>query len=113
MSQSTTLTLKIVNDNSVLDTLPQNIPLTDAQKDLIRFIAREAVREYIIEERERLSGIDRILRLPEVKRISGLSHSTIYNHINQGTFPKPQNLGGRSVGWKESEIREWMNKPIN
>jgi prophage regulatory protein len=43
-----------------------------------------------------------ILRLPDVKRSTGLSRSTIYLRITQGTFPKPVSLGGRAVGggWK-------------
>ena len=36
-----------------------------------------------------------ILKLPDVKRSTGLSRSTIYLRIAQGTFPKPVSLGGR------------------
>ncbi len=43
-----------------------------------------------------------ILRLPTVKTRTGLSRSTIYLRIAQGTFPKPVNLGGRAVGWLEA-----------
>jgi len=47
---------------------------------------------------------ERILRFPEVKRLSGLSRSTIYLRISEGLFPKPIALGPRMVGWRESEI---------
>ena len=47
-----------------------------------------------------------ILRLPAVKTSTGLSRSTIYLRITQGTFPKPVSLGGRAVGWLEAEIGE-------
>jgi hypothetical protein len=40
-----------------------------------------------------------ILRLPAVKTRTGLSRSTIYLRVSQGTFPKPVSLGGRAVGW--------------
>ncbi len=53
-----------------------------------------------------------ILRLPDVKRSTGLSRSTIYLRISQGTFPKPVNLGGRAVGWLEDEIQEWLQRRI-
>lgn len=53
-----------------------------------------------------------ILRLPEVKTCSGLSRSTIYSRIAEGTFPKPVSLGGRAVGWLESEIRDWQAQRI-
>jgi prophage regulatory protein len=53
-----------------------------------------------------------ILRLPSVKTITGLSRSTIYQRISQGTFPKPVSLGGRAVGWLAAEIQEWLQRQI-
>jgi len=49
-----------------------------------------------------------ILRLPAVKGRTGLSRSTVYLRVSEGTFPRPVNLGGRAVGWIESEIDEWL-----
>jgi prophage regulatory protein len=54
-----------------------------------------------------------ILRLPEVKRTTGYSRSSIYSQIAQGTFPKPVRLGKRAVGWLESEIQEWLQRRID
>ncbi|MEN0038409.1 MAG: AlpA family phage regulatory protein [Cellvibrio sp.] len=48
--------------------------------------------------------LNAILRLPNVIAQSGLSRSTIYLRIAQGLWTKPISLGGRSVGWPESEI---------
>jgi prophage regulatory protein len=53
-----------------------------------------------------------ILRLPNVKASTGLSRSTIYVRVSQGTFPKPVTLGGRAVGWLEAEIQEWLQRQI-
>jgi prophage regulatory protein len=53
-----------------------------------------------------------ILRLPAVKASTGLSRSTIYLRVSQGTFPKPVSLGGRAVGWLEAEIQEWLQRRI-
>ena len=53
-----------------------------------------------------------ILRLPEVKKSTGLSRSTIYLRIAQGAFPKSVSLGGRAVGWLEAEIQEWLQQQI-
>lgn len=51
----------------------------------------------------------RILRLKEVKKLTGLSRSTIYLQISKGHFPKQVQLtGARSVGWYESDITEWI-----
>lgn len=49
-----------------------------------------------------------ILRRKQVEIRTGLSRSTIYLRIQEGTFPKPLNLGVRSVGWVESEIDDWL-----
>jgi prophage regulatory protein len=54
----------------------------------------------------------RIMRLPEVKAMTGLSRSTIYFRIALGTFPKQVSLGGRAVGWLENEIQEWLQRQI-
>jgi len=53
-----------------------------------------------------------ILRLPAVKARTGLSRSTIYLRVNDGTFPKSINLGARAVGWLESEIDNWLSQKI-
>ena len=39
---------------------------------------------------------------------TGLGRSTIYKYISEDWFPKPLPLGGRSVGWLESEVHEWI-----
>jgi prophage regulatory protein len=54
----------------------------------------------------------RIMRLPAVKADTGLSRSTIYLRVSEGTFPKPVSLGGRAVGWMEAEIQEWLQRQI-
>jgi prophage regulatory protein len=53
-----------------------------------------------------------ILRLPEVKTRTGLSRSTIYLRVAEGTFPEPIKLGDRAVGWLESEVEAWLQKLI-
>ncbi len=53
-----------------------------------------------------------ILRLPAVRAVTGLSRSTVYNRISEGSFPVPISLGGRAVGWLESEIQRWLEDRI-
>ncbi len=53
-----------------------------------------------------------ILRLPAVKSSTGLSRSTIYLWVSEGSFPRPASLGGRAVGWLEAEIQEWLERRI-
>jgi prophage regulatory protein len=54
-----------------------------------------------------------LLRLPAVQARTGLSRSTIYLRISQGTFPKPVLLGGkRAVGFPENAVDEWITRQI-
>lgn len=53
-----------------------------------------------------------ILRLPAVKATTGLSRSTIYLLVAEGSFPKPVGLGRRAVGWLEAEIQDWLQRRI-
>ena len=51
----------------------------------------------------------KILRLNEVKAMTGLSRSIIYSEMAKGKFPKQLQLtGARSVGWYESSIIQWV-----
>ena len=54
----------------------------------------------------------RFLRLPEVQEMTGLSTSTIYRWMTEGTFPKQIQLGSRSVVWLESDVTKWMDQRI-
>ena len=54
-----------------------------------------------------------IVRRKQVETRTGLSRSTIYTRIAEGSFPRSINLGGgRAVGWIESEINEWLQARI-
>ncbi len=52
--------------------------------------------------------MNKILRLPEVTARTGLSRATIYLKIQNKDFPEPVSLGARAIGWKESDISEWI-----
>jgi len=54
-----------------------------------------------------------ILRLPNVKNRTGLSRSSIYLRISKGEFPSSISLGGRAVGWLESDIESWLQDRIS
>ncbi len=62
--------------------------------------------------RTRMQAPGRFLRLTEVMARTGLSRSTIYVRMDQGRFPQPVSLGGRAVGWIESEIDDWMRNRV-
>ncbi|ELR66126.1 Transcriptional regulator [Photobacterium marinum] len=54
----------------------------------------------------------RFMRLKEVMNVTGLSRSSIYNFMAEGTFPKSVPLGGRAVAWVEDEVQEWMEAKL-
>jgi prophage regulatory protein len=54
---------------------------------------------------------DRIIRLKTVLNRSGLSRSTVYRKINEGTFPPQVKVSLNGVGWRESELNRWIANP--
>ena len=52
---------------------------------------------------------DRFMRLPEVKRTTGLSEPTIRRYEKIGRFPSRRHISPNAVGWLESEIAIWMD----
>jgi len=56
---------------------------------------------------------EKLLRLPQVKETTGLSKSTIYASISEGTFPKQIPLGPRLVVWVESDIQNWISEKVS
>ena len=54
-----------------------------------------------------------VLRRKQVQHITGLSRSSIYAKVSEGTFPKPIKLSERSVGWLEHEIQQWLQSRVS
>jgi prophage regulatory protein len=38
-----------------------------------------------------------------------LSRSGIYLKMAEGSFPKPVSLGARAIGWRKSDIQNWLD----
>jgi len=54
----------------------------------------------------------KLIRLPEVRDRVGLGRSTIYLLISRGQFPKPINIGTRSIAFLEAEIEAWVEEKV-
>jgi prophage regulatory protein len=52
------------------------------------------------------------IRLPEVKRLTGLSTATIYRMAKAGEFPRQVKLGAQAVAWVKSEVLAWNKERI-
>ncbi len=50
----------------------------------------------------------RIMRLPEVKSLTGFGRAWIYMLMQQGKFPKSRRIGTRAVGWDSQEVEQWV-----
>jgi prophage regulatory protein len=54
---------------------------------------------------------DRIIRLKTILARTGLSRSTIYRKIAEGTFPPQLKISTNGAGWRESDIDRWVADP--
>lgn len=50
----------------------------------------------------------RLLRIDEVRTLTGLSRSSLYEAIKQGRFPPAVKIGLRAVAWKASDVEAWI-----
>ena len=55
---------------------------------------------------------DRIVRMKTVLARTGLSKSTIYRKMAEGTFPAQFKISTKSAGWRESDIDRWVANPV-
>jgi prophage regulatory protein len=59
----------------------------------------------------RMPAPDKILRLRTVLERAGLSRSTIYRKIEEGTFPRQVRISEHCCGWRESDLSRWIGDP--
>ena len=52
--------------------------------------------------------MDRIVRMPELVKMLGMSRSSIYRLISLDEFPQQLHLSTRTVGWRLSVIEKWL-----
>lgn len=55
---------------------------------------------------------DRILRIKAVLERTGLSRSTLYRKIQDGSFPRQIAISARCAGWQESAVNRWVASPM-
>ena len=56
----------------------------------------------------------RLIRLPALKALTGLSRSSIYRlaqdpGLAAEAFPRSVKIGRRAVAWRESEVLAWLD----
>lgn len=55
---------------------------------------------------------ERIIRLKTVLARTGLSRSTLYRKMADGTFPQRVPISVHGTGWHESAINRWIADPV-
>jgi prophage regulatory protein len=59
-----------------------------------------------------MSNPEKIIRLKTVLARTGLSRSTMYRKIAEGTFPAQVRISIHGAGWHESELNRWIADPV-
>jgi prophage regulatory protein len=51
---------------------------------------------------------DTIVSKREAAALAGFSSSTLEREVRSGRFPAPIRLSRRRIGWRQSDISQWM-----
>ena len=52
--------------------------------------------------------VERLIRIGEVRRLTGVSTATLYRKIAAKEFPRPVQLGAVARAWPLSEVQNWI-----
>ena len=55
---------------------------------------------------------DRLLRLPEVLRLTGMCRSALYDQMARGQFPRSIKIGPRAASWSARDVRGWIAERV-
>lgn len=86
--------------------LAEHLPYTGAADRAPHAFAPPAQGAAVVRE-----GDDRLVRLPELLKRTGMSRSTIYRRIEQGRFPKSLPIDGNIAAWREGDLAAWLANP--
>ncbi len=50
---------------------------------------------------------DRLLRMSEIIKLTGVRRETINKRVRRGAFPAPRKMG-HAIAWLESDVTAWM-----
>lgn len=58
-----------------------------------------------------MNNHDRIIRMKTVLARTGLSRTTLYRKMGEGTFPRQVKISVHGAGWRESAVNRWIDDP--
>jgi prophage regulatory protein len=82
--------------------MPKPIPLQIPKP--VQAAKAEAVDVVTVDRSHR----ERLLRISDVCFLTGLGRSTVYSTVKAGDFPRPVQLYGSTVAWRETEVNAWI-----
>lgn len=51
-----------------------------------------------------------VYSIEDLKEQIGLSKWTVYDLIKKGEFPRPVQLSTNRVGWRDADLRNWLEQ---
>ncbi|UVK46831.1 AlpA family phage regulatory protein [Mesorhizobium sp. AR07] len=54
-------------------------------------------------------ALEGLLKLDQVKALTGLSRTEIYRRIAAGAFPKQRRVSHKVARWSEAEVGTWID----
>lgn len=57
---------------------------------------------------EQASAEVRLIRLPQVIQMTGLTKASIYLKVRNGTFPAPVKISKRAIAWRSDGLQAWI-----
>jgi prophage regulatory protein len=88
---------------------PKHSCVADFQRQCL---VHRGANDYQRMEEHPMSDLERIIRLKTVLARTGLSRSTMYRKIAEGTFPCQLKISVHGAGWRESAVNRWIANPI-
>lgn len=54
--------------------------------------------------------IEKLLGYKELCPMLNRSYKTLNRWVKEGKFPDPVKIGNRTLGWRESVIKDWLDQ---
>lgn len=99
-------TLKELIKEAVREVILEELKNGQLPQPMVKVVCEEKVESAEIKKRDPLS----IIRPKELFGMLSISVATLYRWISEGKFPKKIKLGPSAVGWRHSDIEDWLNK---
>lgn len=55
----------------------------------------------------------KLIRIKQVRELTGISRTYIYSMVKQGVFPAPVCLSCKSKAWISEEVIDWIQSKID